>query len=110
MIITMSSQVQGSGYCIITDPDQEKAGLYKICRTANIQSTLTALNAARAAKDFRIIKFFPCSDLQKLGTFVDSALKNKFISGNKEWVKTDDIGIAKITTTLSSLCDIVNGD
>lgn len=106
-----TSSLQGGGMVIITDPDQEKNGYYKVCRTANIQATLTSLNAARACKDIKVLKFFPCSDLKKLGDFVESALKNKFMPGSKEWVKVDSVAaIEKISNTVEALADITNGD
>ncbi len=104
----MSTQTQGSGYYVVTDPDQEKLGIFKVAKTANIATTMLQLNAARSAKDFRIVKFFACADLKKLTEFVESALKAKYIPNSKEWVKLDDAGLAKVLVTIETLADIVN--
>ncbi len=105
----MTSYV-GSGYFIASDPDQEKAGLYKVCKTANMTTTITQLNAARANKDFKIIKFFPVTDLKKAEDFIKSALKNKYIPNSVEWIKADtDAALVKVQNIVETLVDIVNG-
>ena len=104
----MSSQAQGSGVFIVTDPDQEKVGLYKVGKTSKMETTIIQLNAARAAKDFKIVQFYPCEDLKQLEDFVRKALKSKYIPNSTEWVKVDEKGLSKIQNTIESLCDIVN--
>jgi hypothetical protein len=102
------SLVSGAGYYIVTDLDQEKNGYYKISKTANITITMTQLNAARANRDFKLIKFFPVSDLKKAEDFIKSALKNKFIPNSTEWVKLDESALMKTQITIETLVDIVN--
>ena len=102
------SSISGSGVYIVTDGDQEKLGLYKISKTPKIETTMLQLNAARAAKDFKIIKFYPCGDLKQLEEFVFKALKKWYIPNSKEWVKLDEASLAKICATIESLADIVN--
>lgn len=102
------SQAQGSGYYIATDPDQEKNGLFKVSKTSKMETTIIQLNAARALKDFRIIKFYPCCDLKALEDFISKALKSKYIPNSKEWVKVDEAGLNKLQNTMESLADIVN--
>ena len=97
-----------SGILIVTDPDQEKIGLYKICKTLNSSQTLMALNAARASKDFKIIKFYSCQDLKKSEEFIKQAIKNKLFTGSTEWVKLDEAGLTKIISTIETLINIVN--
>ena len=82
-VLNMSgSGLARSGILIVTDPDQEKAGYYKICKTINAQQTVISLNAARAAKDFKTIKFLPVNDLKKSEDFVKQAMNKKYISGS----------------------------
>lgn len=104
----MSSSAINTGYALFTDPDQGAKGFYKLAKTTNITTTLAALNGSRAAKDFKTIKFFQCSDLKKLDEFLKSALKSKFISGSTEWIKVDEPGLAKLITTIETLATIVN--
>ena len=106
-LIKMSTP-QGSGIYIVTDGDQEKLGLYKVSKTPKIETTMIQLNAARAFRDFKIIKFFPCGDLKQLEEFVSKALKKLYISGSKEWIKVDETSLTKICNTIESLADIVN--
>jgi hypothetical protein len=103
------SQLSGSGFYIATDPDQEKNHIYKITKTANITTTLTQLNAARASRDWKVVKFYPCSDIKKLEEFVKGALKKKYIANTTEWVKLEDeVSVTKIINTLEALANIVN--
>jgi len=102
------SSLTGSGFFIATDEDQQQQGYYKVSKTANITTTLAALNASRALRDFRIVKFFPCSDIKKLEDFVKSAMKTKYIPNSTEWVKVDEKGLIKVETVIETLCDIVN--
>ena len=102
------NNITGSCFFIVTDPDQEKQCLYKVVKTANISSTLLQLNSARAFKDFKIVKFFQCSDLKKAEEFIKSALKKKFIQSSVEWIKLDDKGLDKTINTIEALIDIVN--
>ena len=103
-----SSSSAGNAYVILTDPDQAAQGLYKVTKTANITTTLAALNGARAAKDFRVVKSVPCADLKKLEEFLKSVLKTKLVSGSTEWVRVDEAGLAKLLTTIETLAGIVN--
>ena len=99
----------GSGIFIGSEPSQEKECLYKVSKTANINSTLNTLNTSRANKDWKIIKFYPCSDTKKLEEFVKSALKKKYIPNSTEWVKLEDeTALTKVINTLETLADIVN--
>jgi hypothetical protein len=104
----MSQAPTGAGMFIATDPSQEKDGIYKVSKSANITTTLAQLNAARSGRDWKIVKFYPVSDLKKLEEFVKSALKNKFMPNSAEWVKVDDAGLNKICNTIETLADIVN--
>jgi len=99
----------GAGFYIVTDPSQEKEGLYKVASTANITLTMAQLNAARANRDFKLVKFFHVSDLKKASEFIKSALKKKYIPNSTEWVKVDDeVMLNKTVATIESLIDIVN--
>lgn len=103
------SAPNSAGYYVVTDPQQEKDGYYRVSKTANMSNTLTQLNCARANKDFRIVKFYPVSDLKKAEEFIKSALKKKYIPNSTEWVKIDDqAGLSKVLSTLETLIDIVN--
>jgi len=104
----MSQNHTGSGIYLGTDPDQEKASFYRVAKTANITTTLAQIQATRAMRDFKIIKFFPVQDLKKAEEFIRSALKNKYLPNSTEWVKTDENGINKIANTVETLVDIVN--
>jgi hypothetical protein len=103
-----------SGIFIITDPDQEKQGLYKVGKTTNIVTTISQLNLARANKDFRAVNFQKCSDLanlNKAAELVKQALKKKFVNNSTEWIKVDDTqALAKIISQIQSLVDIANDD
>lgn len=103
------SQSTGSGIYLASDPDQMKQGYYKVAKTANITSTINTLNAARANRDWKLIKFFPCTDVKKLEEFVKSALKKKYISNSTEWIKLEDeASVTKIVAKLETLADITN--
>jgi len=104
----MSSQIQGSGFFIATDPDQEKNGLYKVSKTSKIETTIIQLNSARAMKDFKIIQFYPCENLKQLDEFVRKAMKNRYVSNSTEWIKVDEAGLIKVRNTIESLADIVS--
>lgn len=99
----------GPGFYIATDPSQERDGLYKVASTANISLTMAQLNAARANRDFKLVKFFQVSDLKKASEFIKSALKKKYIPNSTEWIKIDDESVLnKTIATIESLVDIVN--
>lgn len=99
-----------SGIYIVTDPDQQKNGFYKISKTANIKATMMQLNSARANRDFKLINFFQCSDLKKAEEFIKSALKKRYIQGSLEWIKVDDEQtLNKVLTTVETLIEITNG-
>lgn len=103
--------VNGPGIFIATDPDQEKDGLYKVGKTANIASTISQLNAARANKDFKLVGFFSCIDLKKIDEFIKSAMKKKYIPNNTEWIKLDDnAALFKVVQTVETLVEIVNNE
>lgn len=96
------------GYFIISDPHQKQQGYYKVSKTTNINTTLVSLNAARALKDIELIKFYSCNDIKQLEDFIVKALKTRFINNSKEWIKTDEAGIAKVIVTIETLANIVN--
>jgi hypothetical protein len=98
----------GSGYFVATDASQETEGIYKVSKSANITTTLAQLNAARSARDWKLIKFFPVQDLKKAEEFIQSMLKNKYIPNTKEWIKVDEANLTKILDRMESLVDIVN--
>ncbi len=93
---------------IVSSPDQEKEGYYKVIKTANITTTLATLNNARALRDFKVIKDFKCSDIKQLEEFLVKALKTRYITNSKEWIKVDPAGLTKVITTIESLVEIVN--
>lgn len=101
----------GSGIFVVTDPDQEKLGLYKVGKTANIKNTLTALNAARASKDFKLVNFMPCNDIHKAENFIKQALKKRYVANSQEWIKIEEqAALAKITAQIESLVTITNDE
>jgi hypothetical protein len=100
-----------SVYFVATDPDQERQGIYKISKTANMANTLNVLNNARANKDFKIVKTWQCNDIKKADEFIKSALKSKYINGSTEWIKVpDDATFQKIIMKIETLIGIVNDD
>lgn len=100
----------GSGYAILTDPDQELQGFYRVIKSTDIQSTIKALNLCRATRDWKVIKFWACSDLKKLEGIIKTGevLKKRLYNGSTEWIKVDKDGLAKLQKTLESLVFVAN--
>src|SRR5438132_4992611 len=104
------NSTSGAGYAILTDPDQEIHGFYKVLKVSDIQSSLRALNMARASRDWKLIKFWPCTDLKKLESIIKTGevLKKRLYNGSQEWVKVDKDGLAKLMKTLEALVIVAN--
>jgi hypothetical protein len=102
----------GPGYAILTDPDQEIQGFYRVTKSTDIQATLKTLNLSRAMRDWKIIKFWPCSDLKKLEGIIKTGevLKKRLFNGSPEWIKVDKDGLAKLQKTLEALALVANED
>jgi hypothetical protein len=102
----------GAGYAILTDPDQEIQGFYRVTKTTDIQATMRTLNLSRAMRDWKIVKFWSCSDLKKLEGIVKTGevLKKRLFNGSVEWIKVDKDGLAKLQKTLEALVLVANED
>jgi hypothetical protein len=102
----------GAGYAILTDPDQEIQGFYKVTKTIDIQATMRTLNLSRAMRDWKIVRFWSCSDLKKLEGIVKTGevLKKRLFNGSPEWIKVDKDGLAKLQKTLEALVLVANED
>jgi hypothetical protein len=103
-----SSSADKKGFFCATDPDQEKDGYYKVARTENIDQTMSTLNASRANRDFKLVRFFPCKDLKQLEEYIKKALKSRFISNSIGWVKVEANGIDKVLDKIEALVSVVD--
>jgi hypothetical protein len=108
-----SSQPAGCGYAILTDPQQELQGFYKVLKTTDIQALVKTLNLGRADRDWKIIKFWPCSDIKKLEGIIKTGevLKKRLYNAlSPDWIKVDKDGLVKLQKTIEALAAVANDD
>jgi hypothetical protein len=94
---------------LITDPDQEVKGYYRLIKNNNKSQTLSTVNLCRALHDVKEIHSWECRNLKKADLFLKEQFKKKWIN-NTEWIFCDKAGLEKVINTVNMLIILSNDD